>query len=73
MIRAINADGTALTLQTRRGMLAVDAHWARSVALIGPIWVPRSVLVHGVMVGNTLFAHDITHIDKPVSAWPPDR
>lgn len=74
LIRTINANGTALTLQTRRGMLAVDAHWARSVSLIGPIWVPRSVVVHGVMVGNTLYAHDITHNDQQrVSAWPPDR
>jgi len=74
VVRAINGNGNTVTLQTRRGIISVDASWANAAERITPLFVSRPVIVRGVFVRNTLFANEIGHNNHPALAeWPADR
>lgn len=74
IVRAINGNGNTVVLQTRRGIISVNATWANAAEFVTPLFVTRPVIVRGVFVGNTLFAREIAHNNHPALAdWPADR
>jgi hypothetical protein len=72
VVRAVN--GTTLSVQTRRGLISVDTGWATRAGTVAPVFVARTVIVHGVLVKNGLVAHDVMRNNfRDPAAWPPDH
>jgi hypothetical protein len=72
VVRAIN--GTTLTLQTRTGVLKVDASYAMANYLTAPLFAGRMVVVHAALnQQHVLVAHDIAREHTPPAYWPADR
>jgi hypothetical protein len=71
VVRAIN--GTTVTLQTRAGLVAVDASYAMANYLTAPLFPGRPVLVHAALDGRTVVAHDIARERLAPGYWPADR
>jgi hypothetical protein len=70
VIRAMQ--GTMLTVQTRRGLVTVDASWAIAHEQNSPLFVSRGVIMHGVFVKSTFLARDVYANNHRVGDWPPD-
>jgi hypothetical protein len=72
VVRAVN--GTMLSVQTRHGLISVDTSWAAPAGTVAPVFVSRSVIVHGVLVKNGLIAHDVMRNNfRDPAMWPADR
>ena len=71
VVRAIN--GTVVVLQTRRGMLNVDASYAMANYLTTVLFPGRAVLVHAALNNRTFVAHDIQKERLQPAYWPADR